>query len=142
MCRITTPARRRTRDDGFSFIELLAYMGIAALLILAAIPQFNAYRQKAVISNLESDTRNVAQAVEASYATNQKYPTSILVGSGTVAVGGDDVKLSDAGTRIIYDSSQDTFILIVTNPSKVGHAQVLWQSNNGGLQPVTFPGAS
>lgn len=51
-------------DRGFSFIELLAYMAIAALLILAAIPQFNQYRQKAVVSNLENDVHNASIAAE------------------------------------------------------------------------------
>jgi len=56
-------------DDGFSFIELLAYMAIAALLILAAIPQFSSYRERAAISNMQNDLQIAAQAVEAEYAT-------------------------------------------------------------------------
>lgn len=52
-------------DRGFSFIELLAYMAIAALLILAAIPQFNNYRGQARDAATVSDVRNVAVALEA-----------------------------------------------------------------------------
>lgn len=56
---------RAARDGGFSFIELLAYMAVAALLILAAIPQFNAYRGHARDLATREDVRNVAIAVEA-----------------------------------------------------------------------------
>ena len=67
-------ARHHARgDDGFSFIELLAYMAIAALLILAAIPQFSAYRTKAVVSNMQSDLKHTAEAMEAEYVTSLRY---------------------------------------------------------------------
>ena len=56
----------RPLDRGFSFIELLAYMAIAALLILAAIPQFSAYRERALVSNLQNDVRNASLSAEAS----------------------------------------------------------------------------
>lgn len=52
------------RDQGFSFIELLAYMAIAALLILAAIPQFNNYRGSARDASTVSDVRNIAVGLE------------------------------------------------------------------------------
>ncbi|BDZ52727.1 hypothetical protein GCM10025867_49680 (plasmid) [Frondihabitans sucicola] len=68
-----TPSRQ-PRDNGFSFIELLAYMAIAALLILAAIPQFNQYRQKAAISNVENDLHNSAMTMEAAYDPATGYP--------------------------------------------------------------------
>lgn len=57
--------RSPPRDGGFSFIELLAYMAIAALLILAAIPQFNNYRGAARDASTMADVRNVAVAMEA-----------------------------------------------------------------------------
>ncbi|BDZ52658.1 hypothetical protein GCM10025867_48990 (plasmid) [Frondihabitans sucicola] len=68
---------RPIRDRGFSFIELLAYMAIAALLILAAIPQFNAYRDKAAVSNLQSDLRNAATDMEANVTADGTYPASL-----------------------------------------------------------------
>ena len=58
--------RRHSRpDSGFSFIEMLAYMVIAAMLLLAAIPQFDNYRDKARLSVLRDDTHNAAIAAEA-----------------------------------------------------------------------------
>nr|WP_286347006.1 prepilin-type N-terminal cleavage/methylation domain-containing protein [Frondihabitans sucicola] len=69
--------RRRPSDSGFSFIELLAYMAIAALLTLAAIPQFNQYRQKAAVSNVQNDLHNAALAMEGVYVTDQAYPQTL-----------------------------------------------------------------
>lgn len=62
---MATPPRRRATDRGFSFIELLAYMAIAALLLLAAIPQYSNYRGQARDSQTLNDVRNVALAIEA-----------------------------------------------------------------------------
>ena len=87
--------RKSATDGGFSFIELLAYMAIAALLILAAVPQFNSYRTKATISNMQSDLKNAAQAVEAEYSTRMAYPNvttmTFATSAGiTIAGVGDD----------------------------------------------------
>lgn len=78
-----TPPRRADRrtnlrgvDAGFSFIELLAYMAIAALLILAAIPQFQNYRGAARDANTRDDVKSVAQAIESWSIDHpgEKYP--------------------------------------------------------------------
>jgi len=72
-------ATRSTRrpDGGFSFIELLAYMAIAALLILAALPQFGNYRTKASTTNLTSDLRNAAAEMEAAFTDDKGYPAAL-----------------------------------------------------------------
>lgn len=64
-------------DRGFSFIELLAYMAIAALLILAAVPQFNNYRNQAHDANVKGDLKNIAVAMESAYVLNGVYPTHL-----------------------------------------------------------------
>jgi len=69
--------RRISLDDGFSFVELLAYMAIAALLILAAIPQFGAYREKANITNLQSDLSDAGVAMEAASIGASRYPSTL-----------------------------------------------------------------
>jgi len=75
----------RARDRGFSFIELLAYMAIAALLILAAVPQFSAYRERALVSNLQSDVRNASLNAEASLIAKRSGP-AVKLASTVVTV--------------------------------------------------------
>ena len=67
---------RDSRDQGFSFVELLAYMAIAALLILAAVPQFDQARMRAYDTTVRSDVHNIATAIEASYSDAGAYPFS------------------------------------------------------------------
>lgn len=75
----------RPTDRGFSFIELLAYMAIAALLVLAAIPQFSAYRERALISNLQGDVRNASLSAEASLIAKRSGATVKLASTAVTA---------------------------------------------------------
>jgi len=132
---------RQRRDRGFSFIELLAYMAIAALLILAAVPQFSAYRERALISNLQNDVRNAALAAEAAL-----YPTAAAKGSGgsirlaSTAESGTSqssaarvvaavaaTKVSNPGTTLSTSvDADDAYTITGANPGTVKRA--LWSS--------------
>jgi len=73
--RLTTPPAM-PRDRGFSFIELLAYMAIAALLILAAVPQFGSFRARAHDTNVQTDLHSFAKTIEAQKIDAQAAPTT------------------------------------------------------------------
>ncbi|BDZ52613.1 hypothetical protein GCM10025867_48540 (plasmid) [Frondihabitans sucicola] len=131
--------RRKTEDNGFSFIELLAYMAIAALLILAAIPQFNQYREKAAISNLQSDARNLATTIEADYTTSLTYPatgdfgTTTTPGTATVNTGSVQ-KLSFTDEKVAYVKTTGADAYTFTLSTGKTTTTVKWDSANGGLQ--------
>ncbi|BDZ52597.1 hypothetical protein GCM10025867_48380 (plasmid) [Frondihabitans sucicola] len=72
-------------------------MAIAALLILAAIPQFNQYRQKAVVSNLQNDVHNASLAAE-----------SALIGAVSKHSGGE----GDSGIHLTAAAPTDEIALI------------------------------
>jgi len=126
---------RQRRDRGFSFIELLAYMAIAALLILAAVPQFSAYRERALISNLQNDVHNASLAAEASLiasksggmapgvmqlASTASDGASAAPAPGTFAALSAAVKatkLSDsASTLVTIDTGAGEYEIRGTNP--------------------------
>ena len=63
-------------DGGFTLLETLAVMVIIGLLAAITVPQIAKWREKAYITALKTDARNVANAVEAFYVDHQRYPAN------------------------------------------------------------------
>jgi prepilin-type N-terminal cleavage/methylation domain-containing protein len=70
---------------GFTLIELLIVVVIIGILASIAIPKFAATKEKAYISKLKSDLRNLATAQEAYYYDNQSYYSGPVPNPGTLA---------------------------------------------------------
>ena len=85
-------------DSGFTLLETLAVMVIIGLLAAITVPQIAKWRQKAYITSLKTDARNVANAVEASYVDKQRYPT----GAEFTTLVAADVKLNPGNTAYSY----------------------------------------
>ena len=79
---------------GFSLIEVLLVIAIIAVLAVIGIPQFISYRSRAIDSQLKSDLRNAAVAVEAYFTKRSVYPSSIDEIQGFGFQGTDGVTLS------------------------------------------------
>jgi len=62
---------------GFTLIELLVVFTVIGILAAIAIPQFFAYRMRAIDSQMKSDIKNVALAMENYYSEKFNYPTAI-----------------------------------------------------------------
>ena len=90
-----------TGDSGFTLLETLAVMVIIGLLAAITVPQIAKWREKAYITALKTDARNVANAIEAFYVDDQRYPTAAefttLVGTGSA-----DVKLNPGNSASPY----------------------------------------
>jgi len=69
--------RRFNRKGGFTLVEVLIIIAIIGLLAVIGIPQFIAYRSRAIDAQLKSDLRNAAVAVEAYFTKRSVYPASI-----------------------------------------------------------------
>jgi len=68
--------KMKVRDErGFTLVELLIVIAIIAILAAIAIPQFAAYRARAVVASMVSDARNAATALEAVFGDCQNYGT-------------------------------------------------------------------
>jgi prepilin-type N-terminal cleavage/methylation domain-containing protein len=70
--------------NGFSLLELLVVVAIIGVLAAIAIPQFVSYRARAVDSQMKSDLKNAALAMDSYFAENKEYPTSL---AAIVSVG-------------------------------------------------------
>lgn len=65
------------RNEGFTLVEILIIIAIIGLLAVIALPQFNAYRSRAIDAQLKSDLRNAAVAIESYFAEKSVYPASV-----------------------------------------------------------------
>ena len=56
------------KDAGFNMIETLAIMALTATLLLAAMPQYQKYMERASVQNIATDLRNAAVEVTSDYS--------------------------------------------------------------------------
>jgi type IV pilus assembly protein PilA len=64
---------------GFTLIELLIVVVIIGLLAAIAIPKFSNTKEKAYISAMKSDLRNLATAEEAFFYDSSKYTNNFVL---------------------------------------------------------------
>ena len=116
-------------DSGFTLLETLAVMVIVGLLAAITVPQIAKWREKAYITALKTDARNIANAVEASYVDKQAYPTVAefyaLVASDVKLNPGNGVPVS-TGVGY-YDTTGTTFYFRVFSSKTTKRA--LYESN-------------
>lgn len=151
--------RPRPRDSGFSFIELLAYMAIAMLLVLAAVPQFHNYRGRAIDSNALADVRSVAAGMEAWSIDHPgeafphiRYRWMAEADDGTSTLSDLGVRLSPNTELWVDDRTEWPYPTDVTAPGAAfcifavnqhgsrytwwtadGSTVAAWNSNTGGI---------
>ncbi|HEX8850050.1 MAG TPA: prepilin-type N-terminal cleavage/methylation domain-containing protein [Gemmatimonadaceae bacterium] len=65
----------RTTRSGFTLIELLIVVVIIGILAAIAIPKFSNTKEKAYVTAMKSDLRNLVNAEEAFFADSVRYST-------------------------------------------------------------------
>jgi type IV pilus assembly protein PilA len=115
----------KVRDErGFTLVELLIVIAIISILAAIAIPQFAAYRARALEASMVADARNIATALEAVFADCQTYPTGNVAAGASLTfarpagcpadVTMPTVRASAGNTIGIVGGT--TFTITVTNP--------------------------
>ncbi len=87
--------RNRTRK-GFTLIELLIVVVIIGILAAIAIPKFADTKEKAYITAMKSDLKNLVSGAEAFFADNNTYAG--YESSANFPTGSSNVTLNFAGT--------------------------------------------
>jgi prepilin-type N-terminal cleavage/methylation domain-containing protein len=62
---------------GFTLIELLIVMFVVGVLVAIALPKFAHSKEKAYMTEMKSDLRNLASAEEAYFADSVRYTASL-----------------------------------------------------------------
>ena len=65
------------KDSGFTLIELLIVVVIIGVLASIAIPKFANTKEKAYLTQMKADLRNLVTAEEAYFADSIKYTTNL-----------------------------------------------------------------
>ncbi|PID75022.1 MAG: pilus assembly protein [Desulfobacterales bacterium] len=125
--------KKHQNQKGFTLIELMVVIAIIGILAAIAIPQFAAYRNRSYKAELEKYANTLANAQEAYFVDHDKYAVATLEGNGTYGVpalkayqavndwAATAQSFSFKVTDTVHDINPDSF--------------VIYQSENGGLQP-------
>src|SRR5262249_9111296 len=89
----------RTRTSGFTLIELLIVVVIIGLLAAIALPKFGFTKERAYVSTMKSDLRNLATAQEAYWNDYATYYAGSVPSSQLLYKPSPDVTTSIADAR-------------------------------------------
>lgn len=67
----------RTRERGFTLVELLVAVAIAALLLAIAVPKVMAASNRSKEAAVERDLKNIHDALEGHYTDLGYYPNKL-----------------------------------------------------------------
>ena len=88
-----------SKNRGFTLIELLIVMVIIGLLATIAIPKFASSKEKAMLTSMKADLRNLATQQEAYSVDNNGYTTAFptTIYTTTTGVTGPTISLTADG---------------------------------------------
>ena len=113
----------KKNNKGFTLIELLIVVVIIGILAAIAIPKFAETKEKAYITAMKSDLKNMVSAAEASFSDNNTYANY------TAPTGSSGVTLTFTGSATGWSatashaSSSKTCAIAVGSSVGAGQAE-------------------
>ncbi len=120
------------RRAGFTLIELLIVVVIIGILAAIAIPKFSSTREKAFISALKADLRNLASLEEIYYNNNYTFSTD-LTAVGLTQSSGVTVSVGEA-TNLGWSAT-------ASHSGLVGRWCAIYHGNATAVAPATVESA-
>lgn len=121
----------RTRRGGFTLIELLIVVVVIGILAAIAIPKFSSTREKAFLSSMKSDLRNLATLQDIYHNTNYTYSTDFS------ALG---FRPSDGITVTISEATGTGWAATSAHAGFPGQSCSLFNGNATPVAPATVEG--
>jgi type IV pilus assembly protein PilA len=119
----TIVRRIRSRDGGFTLVELMVVVMIIAILMAIAIPTFLNSRKRAQDSTAKSNVRNGLAAAQAVFGENQSFPVTAAMLTSLAAEEPSLTFVATASTNpktISVVTDPDTAMVVVSAQAKSG----------------------
>ncbi len=129
--------RRSTNRKGFTLIELLIVVVIIGILAAVAIPKFSNTKEKAFVSTMRSDLKNLVSTQESFFADSSKYG-----GTGTTGVEGAPYSYKPSQGTTINNITGDAtgWSARVTNASAKQTCRIFGGTGTAAAQNGAIPG--
>jgi prepilin-type N-terminal cleavage/methylation domain-containing protein len=132
----------RTRQQGYTLIELLIVMIIIGILTAIAMPAHLSARESGKKAALQSNDRNMAIATYAGQVRNPFSGEEAIIQSGQNVSGAAVVVADRTATKMVRVNLTSQFPFTGTNPQQLNGAVVITICSNGYLVYSLFNGAA
>ena len=125
-----SPTRRRAR--GFTLIELMIVVGIAAILAAVAIPMYRTYVQRGRIIDATSKLSDFRVRMEQYFMDNRTYDNATKCGVP------DPTDTNDAAFKITCTGSSATaYTVTATGKASAGMKDFIYEINQAGAKKTS-----